>query len=172
MNELEANRWKSGRQFGRSEKRLLDAIVRVETIPIATIKRRFEELKSKWIICQRTHQAYIESLNDTSNENININYEEKWIENITLRRCMAIEKTAGAVLQRLNNKNSIVVGRMDSHPDANASVVGRLDTYSYANAIVVSHMDAHPNENTSVDSNANASVHPKANAYSKANTRV
>ena len=72
MNDLQANRWKTGRQFGRSEKRLLDAIVRVETIPIATIKRRFEELKSNWIICQRAHQTYIESLND-----IYIQHEEK-----------------------------------------------------------------------------------------------
>ena len=113
MNDLQANRWKTGRQFGRSEKRLLDAIVRVETIPIATIKRRFEELKSNWIICQRAHQTYIESLND-----IYIKHEEKWMESITMRRCMAIEKTAEAVVDRLSNECGIVVGRLDTYTNA------------------------------------------------------
>ena len=67
MKELETNRWIRGRQFAQSEKRLLDAIERVHTIPIATIKRRFEELKAKLLVCQSAHQNYIQSLHETLN---------------------------------------------------------------------------------------------------------
>ena len=84
--ELKIARTTSKGQFTRAEKMLVDSLNKeaVTPAPIATIKRRFEDVSQKWTKAQDAHDAYISSITATSSED-ELKTEEVWITDILER---------------------------------------------------------------------------------------
>ena len=57
MEEAKKARTLAKSGFTRAEKALSDAL-KLENIPLSTLDRRFNDLKSKWDLCQETHDNY------------------------------------------------------------------------------------------------------------------
>lgn len=58
--EVAKNRWEVlKRQFTRAETRLKDSLKLSLSLPLATIQRRFVDVKSKWTEVQDAHGLYL-----------------------------------------------------------------------------------------------------------------
>lgn len=100
--QLKTKRATTKGQFTRSEKRLKDALNDAESIPLTTIKRRYDELNVKWTATQEAHDAYILVL---SSENAEAKAEEEnWIEDLNVR-FDALEIDADRIIEQLEQKN-------------------------------------------------------------------
>ena len=80
-NELKTTRTTAKTQFTRSEKKLRDSLNEADEVPVATIKRRFEDVVEKWTRAQDAHDAYVAALG----EDADMNTEEAWIDDISNR---------------------------------------------------------------------------------------
>ena len=65
---LKTARSTSKSQFTRAEKKLVEGLTGETVAPIATIKRRFEDVSEKWAKAQDAHDAYISSITATADE--------------------------------------------------------------------------------------------------------
>ncbi len=71
-------------QFTRSEKKLVESLniqEEAQRVPITTIKRRFDDVVSKWSKAQDAHDAYIAVLGPTAD----LDAEDVWIQDISTR---------------------------------------------------------------------------------------
>ena len=85
--QLKVTRATAKGQFTKSEKRLKDAITMMESIPVSTIERRYDELHSKWDTLQEAHEKYITALRSASSPESSIDEaaENNWIDEIADR---------------------------------------------------------------------------------------
>ena len=81
---LKTARSTSKSQFTRAERKLIEGLTGDTVAPIATIKRRFEDLSEKWAKAQDAHDAYISSITTTANED-QLKTEEDWITDVCTR---------------------------------------------------------------------------------------
>ena len=63
-------------QFTRAENRLKDSLKLPLSVPLSTIQRRFEDLKSKWTEVQDAHDLYLSQLEEVTDG------EEKWLDEV------------------------------------------------------------------------------------------
>ena len=80
--DLKIKRSTSKSQFTRWEKRLVEVLINPAKVPVATIERRINELREKWVAVHEAHDAYLEAL---AAEGGNTNEEEDWMNEITSR---------------------------------------------------------------------------------------
>ena len=78
-------------QFTRAEKQLKDLLKLPLNVPLSTIQRRFEDLKSKWNEIQEAHDLYMSQLEEVTEE------EEKWMDEI-IERFDALEIEADYIV--------------------------------------------------------------------------
>ena len=81
MEVLKQKRTTAKSQFTRSENRLIEALGNLETFPVATLERRYEDLSLRWNTVQDAHDAYLEAINDPAEAA----REEAWIDAIKER---------------------------------------------------------------------------------------
>ena len=79
--ESKAKRTSAKSQFTRSEKKLKEALLDAESLPISLIERRLEDLKIRWNTVQDTHDEYMES---NPAEAAKTDEQEAWINGIYL----------------------------------------------------------------------------------------
>ena len=103
MEEAKKARTTAKGRFTRDEKSLSDAL-KVETLPLATLERRFKDLKSKWDLCQETHDNY--ALFAGEMEAAEADGLEIWIEELS-ERFNAIEIIADEMSEVLASKGSL-----------------------------------------------------------------
>jgi len=82
MEEAKKTRTATKAAFTRAERSLQDAL-KVPQLPQATLKRRFEELKSKWDNCQSAHDSY--SLFSGEMEGGEADELDGWIDDLSKR---------------------------------------------------------------------------------------
>ena len=80
--DLKIKRSTSKSQFTRWEKRLVEVLINPAKVPLATIERRYNELREKWVAVHEAHDAYLEAL---AAEGGDTNEEEDWMNEITSR---------------------------------------------------------------------------------------
>ena len=80
--ESKAKRTSAKSQFTRSEKKLKEALLDAESLPISLIERRLEDLKIRWNTVQDTHDEYMES---NPAEAAKTDEQEAWINEISDR---------------------------------------------------------------------------------------
>ena len=119
--DLKTKRWIANRQFTRSEKRLKDALENAESIPISTIVRRYEELKTKWIVSKEAHDIYVTSLAQTFVEIAHIEAEGKWINELTVRLVNVFEMAGDLFIDQLKQKQLQVKPRSNDGGDVGCS---------------------------------------------------
>ena len=91
------------------EKRLFDVLTSTTSIPLATIERRYNELKEKYDAVENAHDAYLEAI---VAEGRDVGEEESWLNDIT-KRFDEIE-ISGLFLKRSGIKyryNDKILGR-------------------------------------------------------------
>ena len=96
---LKVKRSKSKGQFTRWEKRLVEVLINPAKVPVATIERRYKELREKWVAVNEAHDAYLEAL---VAEGGNADEEEDWMNEIT-SRFDDIEIEADSIIQEKNS---------------------------------------------------------------------
>lgn len=94
---LKAKRSRAKSQFTRCEKRLSDALADAESTPVATIERRYSELREKWNAVQEAHDAFEEAVEAEAIE-VGDADKEQWIDEI-MQRFDSIEVKADAAIE-------------------------------------------------------------------------
>ena len=101
---LNMKRRMAKKQFTISEKRLKDAVENADSIPIATIARWYEEIKTKWVAAQEVHNMYIALLTQSSETSGHLETEGQWIDELTLRRSNAVEMASDVFIEKLKQQ--------------------------------------------------------------------
>ena len=60
----------------------MEVLINPAKVPVATIERRYKELREKWVAVNEAHDAYLEAL---VAEGGNADEEEDWMNEITSR---------------------------------------------------------------------------------------
>ena len=94
-------------QFTRAEKRLKDSLKLPLNVPLSTIQRRFEDLKSKWNEIQEAHDLYMSQLEEVTEE------EEKWMDEI-IERFDALEIEADNIVGKSNESTKMTNASIQS----------------------------------------------------------
>ena len=97
-------------QFTRAEKRLKDSLKLPLKVPLSTIQRRFEDLKSKWNEIQEAHDLYMSQLEEATEE------EEKWMDEI-IERFDALEIEADNIVGKSNESTKMTNASIQSEPN-------------------------------------------------------
>ena len=96
---LKVKRSTSKSQFTRCEKRLSDALRSVENITVATIERRYNDLREKWNAVQEAHDTFVEAIQAEAGI-VADEDNELWIEEIT-QRFDDMEVQADAAIEKM-----------------------------------------------------------------------
>ena len=76
-------------QFTRAEKKLNESLINIgeenEKVPVATIKRRFDDLSTRWDNAQDAHDAYAAALAANNTPEDQLTTEETWLTEISER---------------------------------------------------------------------------------------
>ena len=87
-------------QFTRAENRLKDSLKLPLSVPLSTIQRRFEDLKSKRTEVQDAHDLYLSQLEEVTDG------EEKWLDEV-IDRFNALEiETDNIIRQNIVGKSN------------------------------------------------------------------
>ena len=81
MEGLKSRRTVTKSQFTRAEKQLVEALKKLDAMPVATLERRYADLNSKWSQAQDAHDEYVAAITDPTDAKA----EEVWIEEVAER---------------------------------------------------------------------------------------
>ena len=95
-DSLKVKRSTSKSQFTRWEKRLDELLSNPANVPVATIERRYLELREKWIDVHSAHDAYREALEAEGGK---VDEEEAWMDEVT-SRFDSIELRADDIIEK------------------------------------------------------------------------
>jgi len=121
MEELKAQRVIRKAQFTRAENGLRKLLEKGNGLE-DTLRRKFDELRSKWQDVQDAHDGYVAKAQ--AGEQVNIEEEEQWIDELE-ERFNVIEAEADAALQKFKVRQEIVDEKNIDSPPAEKETPAR-----------------------------------------------
>lgn len=101
---LKAARSTAKSQFTRAENKLKDSLTAEPAVPLDTIKRRFDDLSTKWTKAQDVHDEYVEAILTTATEE-ELTTEEAWITDVS-NRFDSLEISVDRHIEKRQNKGT------------------------------------------------------------------
>ena len=121
---MKVKRSTSKSQFTRWEKRLDEVLSNPANVPVATIERRYTELREKWVAVHSAHDAYVEALEAEGGE---VDEEEAWMDEVT-SRFDSIELRADDIIEKKKQPSA------SSSASVEETRLGKLETTATASS--------------------------------------